>query len=43
MRREMVVKETVNALRLARKYGGKFSQDEFEYAQALLEELEAKQ
>ena len=39
--RDTVITETINALRLARRYGGKFAQDEREYAQALLDELEA--
>ena len=38
--RDTVITETINALRLARRYGGKFAQDEREYAQALLDELE---
>lgn len=41
--RNLVIAETINALRLARKYGGKFGQDEFEYAEILLSELEAKE
>lgn len=33
-----VITETVNALRLARRYGGKFGGDELEYAGVLLGE-----
>ncbi len=39
---DIVITETINALRLSRRYSRKFSQDEFEYAQALLDELEAE-
>jgi len=35
-----VVDEAMKALRLSRRYGGQFSQDEFDYARILLEELE---
>ena len=42
MEKSIVITETINALRLARRYGGKFSEDEFEYAETLLEELEAE-
>ncbi len=38
--RELVLREVLKALRLARKYKGKFSSDELEYAEILLEELE---
>ncbi len=37
--RELVLREVWKALRLARRYSGKFSDDEFEYARILLEEL----
>ena len=40
MKREMVLREVLKALRLARRYKGKFSSDELEYARVLLEELE---
>ena len=39
--RSTVITETINALRLARRYSGKFAQDEREYAHALLDELES--
>lgn len=39
--RSLVITETINALRLARRYGGKFARDEREYAQTLLDELES--
>ena len=37
---KLVVREVRKALRLTRKYSGKFSRDEFEYAQILLDELD---
>ena len=40
--KDQVITETINALRLARRYEGKFAQDEREYAHALLDELEAE-
>ena len=40
--RKLVVEEVVKALRLSQRYGGQFSQDEFDYACVLLEELEAE-
>ncbi len=36
----IVITETINALRLARRYSGKFAHDEREYAQTLLDELD---
>ena len=38
-RREIVLREVWKGIRLSRKYSGKFSDDEFEYAKILLEEL----
>ena len=37
--RELVLREVWKGIRLSRKYSGKFSDDEFEYARILLEEL----
>ena len=39
--RDLVVDEAVTALRLARRYRGKFARDEFEFARILLDDLEA--
>ena len=38
-RREIVLREVWKGIRLSRKYSGKFSDDEFEYAKILLDEL----
>ena len=38
-KREIVLREVSKALKLSRKYSGKFSDDEFEYAKILLDEL----
>jgi len=37
--RELVLREVWKAIRLARRYSGKFSDDEFEYARILIDEL----
>lgn len=37
--REFVLREVSEALRLARKYSGKFASDELAYAEILLDEL----